>query len=291
VHRHADYFGTEVVEFEVSRPHRHLTIDVRARVSTKPSPPPPQSTWDALSDPSYREAGGEFLLQTDDALGHPLLQELIAITGAATTPLATVLLISELIPDRFALPTRRHLRRLTDHRSARGRGRRLPGLRPSRPVHPAPSRHRRPLRLGLPVRGRLRRDPRVRRGRHARMVGGPAAALKTPPTREAGAGLGRCRPHQPHPRRRDPRQDRPRPPLRRRAADQGCVPRRGEREARRAGHDDTARALRSGLDRPLLTVRPVGAVNDHDLGTARQPGPGRAPRDAATPRRRDAATP
>jgi transglutaminase-like putative cysteine protease len=102
VHRHADYFGTEVVEFEVSRPHRHLTIDVRARVSTKPSPPPPQSTWDALSDPSYREAGGEFLLQTDDALGHPLLQELIAITGAATTPLATVLLISELIPDRFA---------------------------------------------------------------------------------------------------------------------------------------------------------------------------------------------
>ena len=38
LHRHADYFGTEVVEFEVARPHRHLTIDVRARVSIKPSP-------------------------------------------------------------------------------------------------------------------------------------------------------------------------------------------------------------------------------------------------------------
>ena len=33
LHRHADYFGTEVVEFEISRPHRQLTIDVRARVA------------------------------------------------------------------------------------------------------------------------------------------------------------------------------------------------------------------------------------------------------------------
>ena len=55
-HRHADYFGTEVVEFEVSRPHRHLTIDVRARVSTKVSAEPPQATWDALRDSAYREA-------------------------------------------------------------------------------------------------------------------------------------------------------------------------------------------------------------------------------------------
>ena len=33
IHRHTDYFGTEVVEFEVSRPHRSLSIDVRARVT------------------------------------------------------------------------------------------------------------------------------------------------------------------------------------------------------------------------------------------------------------------
>jgi transglutaminase-like putative cysteine protease len=101
LHRHTDYFGTEVVEFEVSRPHRHLTIDVRARVSTKESIAPPQATWEALSDPGYREAGGEFLLQTDDAPGDACLQELLATTGAASTPLATVLLVSELIPDRF----------------------------------------------------------------------------------------------------------------------------------------------------------------------------------------------
>jgi transglutaminase-like putative cysteine protease len=102
LHRHTDYFGTEVVEFEISRPHRHLTIDVRARVSTKASPEPPQATWEALREPSYREAGGEFLIQTDDAPSHPALEELLATTGAASTPLATLQLVSELIADRFA---------------------------------------------------------------------------------------------------------------------------------------------------------------------------------------------
>jgi transglutaminase-like putative cysteine protease len=101
LHRHDDYFGTEVVEFEVSRPHRSLTIDVRARVSTKPAPDPPQATWEALSDPTYREAGGEFLLQTDDAPGNPGLDELLTATRSASDPLATLLLLSELIPDRF----------------------------------------------------------------------------------------------------------------------------------------------------------------------------------------------
>ena len=34
IHRHVDYFGTEVLEFGVARPHDHMTIDVRARVKT-----------------------------------------------------------------------------------------------------------------------------------------------------------------------------------------------------------------------------------------------------------------
>jgi transglutaminase-like putative cysteine protease len=101
LHRHDDYFGTEVVEFEVSRPHRSLTIDVRARVSTKPAPDPPQATWEALSDPNYREAGGEFLFQTDDAPAQAVLDELLTATRSTSNPLATLLLISELIPDRF----------------------------------------------------------------------------------------------------------------------------------------------------------------------------------------------
>jgi transglutaminase-like putative cysteine protease len=101
LHRHIDYFGTEVVEFEVSRPHRALTIDVRARVTTKPAPEPPAATWEALRDPSYREAGGEFLLQTDYAPDNPVLSELLEATRAAPTPLAAVTGLSELIPDRF----------------------------------------------------------------------------------------------------------------------------------------------------------------------------------------------
>jgi transglutaminase-like putative cysteine protease len=101
LHRHTDYFGTEVVEFEISRPHRELTIDVRARVSTRPGDEPPRATWDALREPGYREAGGEFLLQTDDAPSHPGLDEVLTIISAASTPLAAVLLTSELIPDRF----------------------------------------------------------------------------------------------------------------------------------------------------------------------------------------------
>ena len=101
LHRHADYFGTEVVEFEVSRPHRQLVIDVRARVSTQSPSAAPESSWASLEDPGYREAGGEFLLQTDDVPGHPLLAELLGVTRAAPTPLATLMLVSDLIPDRF----------------------------------------------------------------------------------------------------------------------------------------------------------------------------------------------
>jgi transglutaminase-like putative cysteine protease len=101
LHQHTDYFGTEVVEFEVSRPHRELTIDVRARVSTKAAADPPQATWEALLDPAYREAGGEFLIQTDDAPRHPTLEEMLSTARSASSPLAMLLLISELIPDRF----------------------------------------------------------------------------------------------------------------------------------------------------------------------------------------------
>lgn len=101
LHRHIDYFGTEVVEFEVARPHRELTIDVRARVTTKPAPEPPRSPWQALEDPAYREAGGEFLMQTESAPAHPALQEMLSTTRAASTPLGMLLLVAELIPDRF----------------------------------------------------------------------------------------------------------------------------------------------------------------------------------------------
>jgi transglutaminase-like putative cysteine protease len=101
LHRHTDYFGTDVVEVEVCRPHRELTIDVRARVSTKTSSEPPITDWEALREPSYQEAGGEFLLQDHDSADHPMLHELLATTRNAASPIAAVMMIAELIPDKF----------------------------------------------------------------------------------------------------------------------------------------------------------------------------------------------
>jgi len=100
VSRHIDYFGTEVLEFGVPTPHDHLTIDVRARVVTSEPPEPPEGPWNAITSAAYLEAGGEYLLPWgDEGLG-PRLDDLTAAMRA-TTPLATLRLLSELVPDRF----------------------------------------------------------------------------------------------------------------------------------------------------------------------------------------------
>ena len=62
LHQHVDYFGTTVIEFGISRPHDHLSIDVRARVKTTAPDDPPELPWAALEDAPYRVAAGEFLL-------------------------------------------------------------------------------------------------------------------------------------------------------------------------------------------------------------------------------------
>lgn len=100
-HWHEDYFGTDVVEFEITRPHRELVIDAQAHVTTEPQPDPPTPAWSELASAGYREAGSEFLMQTDDASGHPLLDELQAELSSTPAPLDAVLLVSELIPNRL----------------------------------------------------------------------------------------------------------------------------------------------------------------------------------------------
>jgi transglutaminase-like putative cysteine protease len=101
VHRHVDYFGTEVLEFGVARPHDHLTIDVRARVVTSEPPEPPEAPWEHLDGDTYAEAAGEFLLPADDEPEDDQLAGLLDI-ARARTPLATLRWLNELIPDRFA---------------------------------------------------------------------------------------------------------------------------------------------------------------------------------------------
>ena len=100
-YRHEDYFGTEVVEFEVTRPHRELVIDALAHVRTETPAEPSGGGWEGLADAAYRDGGSEFVMQTDEAPGHPLLEELERELAGAGSPLEAVLLVAELIPGRL----------------------------------------------------------------------------------------------------------------------------------------------------------------------------------------------
>jgi transglutaminase-like putative cysteine protease len=100
VSRHLDYFGTEVLEFGIPTSHEQLTIDVRARVVTSAPPEPPDGSWESLLSPAYIDAAGEFALPWQD---QPAVAGLESLNDAleADSPLETLELLCELIPDRF----------------------------------------------------------------------------------------------------------------------------------------------------------------------------------------------
>ncbi len=98
--RHVDYFGTEVIEFGVAKPHDHLSILVRARVVTASAPEPPDASWEQLASGSYERAAGEFLLPTGTEPENGRLDEIVAAVRA-DSPLETVQRMCEVIPDRF----------------------------------------------------------------------------------------------------------------------------------------------------------------------------------------------
>jgi transglutaminase-like putative cysteine protease len=100
VSRHLDYFGTEVIEFGIPASHEQLTIDVRARVVTSLPPDPPDGSWDSLQSPSYIDAAGEFALPWQDQPAIPGIESLHDALDA-DSPLETLELLCELIPDRF----------------------------------------------------------------------------------------------------------------------------------------------------------------------------------------------
>ena len=103
ISRHIDYFGTEVIEFGIAKPHDHLVIDVRARVVTGEPPEPPEQAWDDLASDRYRLVGGEFLLPTgDEPEEAEEIDELADRLGAQEDPLAAVTALADLIPDRFS---------------------------------------------------------------------------------------------------------------------------------------------------------------------------------------------
>jgi transglutaminase-like putative cysteine protease len=100
VSRHLDYFGTEVLEFGIPTSHEQLTIDVRARVVTSPPADPPDGAWESLMNASYIDAAGEFALPWQDQPAIAGLDELDEALEA-DSPLETLELLCELVPDRF----------------------------------------------------------------------------------------------------------------------------------------------------------------------------------------------
>ena len=100
LNQHLDYFGTTVIEFGISRPHEHLSIDVRARVRTTSPDVPPETDWTAIEDRAYDAAAGEFLLLDGSEPDDVAIDDLVGLTRA-DSPLGTAQRLVEAIPDRF----------------------------------------------------------------------------------------------------------------------------------------------------------------------------------------------
>ena len=101
VQKRRDYFGTDVLEFEIGDPHDRLQMVALSSVVTERPPDPPTGEWDATDDPRYRRQAGEFLLQdpTEMPTGNGLGDLVSAVR--ASSPLETALQVTEAIPDRF----------------------------------------------------------------------------------------------------------------------------------------------------------------------------------------------
>jgi transglutaminase-like putative cysteine protease len=97
---YVDYFGTEVVEFNVSAEHDRLAITADADVTTEAPVEPPASGWDELRERDYVDAGGEFLLPTSDEPGNGALGSLHEAVRAES-PQETLRRVYEVIPERF----------------------------------------------------------------------------------------------------------------------------------------------------------------------------------------------
>jgi transglutaminase-like putative cysteine protease len=97
---HRDYFGTEVIDFNISAEHDRLAVTAEAEVTTEPPPQPPAGGWERARGEGYTSAGGEFLLPADDEPANGALGRLIEdVRGDG--PRETLEAVCELIPDRF----------------------------------------------------------------------------------------------------------------------------------------------------------------------------------------------
>lgn len=97
---YTDYFGTEVVEFNVATEHERLIIEAESEVETSTPAAPPRGSWEAARAPAYIDAGGEFLLHTADEPSAAALEALESQLGARD-PLELLMAVCEVINGSF----------------------------------------------------------------------------------------------------------------------------------------------------------------------------------------------
>jgi transglutaminase-like putative cysteine protease len=95
-----DYFGTEVVDFNVPGEHDRLAITADAEVITQAAAEAPAGGWERARGEEYTTAGGEFLLRTSDEPPNGALNQLIEDVRGGD-PRSTLEAVCELIPERF----------------------------------------------------------------------------------------------------------------------------------------------------------------------------------------------
>ena len=100
VRSHIDYFGTEVLDFNVAGEHDRLAVTAGAEVATEPPAEPPRGVWEATRAERYTRTGGEFLLATGDEPADGALDGLRRAIER-DDPCGTLLAVCESIPDRF----------------------------------------------------------------------------------------------------------------------------------------------------------------------------------------------
>ena len=97
---YSDYFGTEVVEFNLPGEHERLAVTAEGEVVNEEPDPPPEGGWELTKTDEYRSRGGEFLLHTGDEPGNGGLASLREAI-AADSPHGTLEALCRVIPDRF----------------------------------------------------------------------------------------------------------------------------------------------------------------------------------------------
>ncbi len=100
LHSYVDYFGTEVIEFNLIEGHERLSIEARARVTNEQPQPPAAGPWEGLATEEYREAAGEFVLPAGEQPSGPAVEELVAAIRR-DSPAETLAALTEAIPSRF----------------------------------------------------------------------------------------------------------------------------------------------------------------------------------------------